>query len=280
MNMNLRVIILLCAGWVMLPGAYALSSLGIVNDMLRSMDGIRTLKYRFVKEERFKGKMEKKEMLVKYRRQPFAVSLYFYEPDGGMKVLFVDGQNNNQAKIHLNKTLLSWLEPNMDPLSKSMRKGEHHSLMDSGLEFTRKLLTHLRERALAENRFEELCRYEGEVVWDNRKCYKLLLQYPDFKWESYRLKQGESIEGIARQQHLNPYMILEKNKLSWYDKAKAGDEILIPNIYAQKVWLYVDQINHMPVYQEVHDEHGLFERYQYVLLLVNPQLEPEAFDWQ
>ncbi len=264
----------------LVPTTQAQTNRQVLTQMLSALQQVQTLKYRFVKEERFAGKMEKKEMLVHYRKQPFSLSLYFYEPNPGMQVWYQEGKNNNQAHIHLASRWLAWLQPDMDPQSKGMRKGEHHTLLESGLEFTRKLIFHLKERADKEDRFDELCKYEGEITWDNRKCHKLLLQYPNFTWEKYTLKPGESIETLARRLYLNPYLILERNGFSWYDKARPGDQIMIPNIYAKRVYLYVDKINLMPIYQEVHDDQGIFEKYSYILLLVNPSIDDKVFSWE
>ena len=85
---------------------------------------------------------------------------------------------------------------------------------------------------------------------------------------------------IARKLNLSEYMILEKNKLSNYTSVKAGQTIKVPNMYAKKVVLYIDKINLMPIYQEVHDDQGMFEEYHYINLIVNPVLDADDFSKQ
>lgn len=248
----------------------------IPDESLLAMEKIQTLKYRLVKKERIKGEMKKGEIQVKYHKKPFKVYIYVYDPKPGVEILYVQGENNNKAHVNPNN-FLSVLDPNLDPMGKMLRKDEHHTILETGFEFSRNLLTNLRKRANDEDRYDEYCEYKGEVTWANRSCHKLLLTYPDFKWETYTVKKGESVIDIAKDRNLNEYMILEKNKLSWYDKVSEGQKIQIPNIYAPKVIIYIDKILKLPIYQEVHDEQGLFEIYEYHGLIVNPNIPSEEF---
>lgn len=75
-------------------------------------------------------------------------------------------------------------------------------------------------------------------------------------------------------------MILEKNKLLWYDKISERQKILIPNIFAKKVILFINKINKilkLPIYQEVYDDMELFQVYEYHGVIVNPTIQPEEF---
>lgn len=254
-----------------------LTSRIIADESLASMDKVKTLKYRLVKRERIKGVMKEGEIQVKYQRSPFKVYIYIYSPKPGVEILYNQGENGNKASINPNNFLLNVLDPNLDPMGKTLRKDEHHTILETGFEFTRLLLTALKKRADEEKRFDELCKYEGEVTWANRACYKMLLTYPNFAWEEYTVKKGETLIEIARSKNLNEYMILEKNKLSWYDKVSEGQTILIPNIFAKKVILYVDKLLKLPIYQEVHDDMGLFEVYEYHGVIVNPAIPAEEF---
>lgn len=249
----------------------------IAEESLAAMDRIKTLKYRLVKKERIKGVMKEGEIQVKYQRNPFKVYIYVYSPKPGVEILYNHGENGNKASINPNNFFLNILDPNLDPMGKTLRKDEHHTILETGFEFTRLLLTALKKRADEEKKFDELCKYEGEITWANRACYKLLLSYPTFAWEEYTVKKGETLIDIARNFNLNEYMILEKNKLAWYDKVSEGQTILIPNIFAKKVILYIDKLLKLPIYQEVHDDVGLFEIYEYHGVIVNPVITAEEF---
>lgn len=254
-----------------------ISSRTIADESLAAMDRVNTLKYRLIKKERIKGVMKESEIQVKYQRNPFKVYIYVYSPKPGVEILYNHGENGNKAHINPNNFFLNMLDPNLDPMGKTLRKDEHHTLYETGFEFTRLLLTALKKRADDEKNFDKLCKYHGEITWANRPCYMLLLSYPNFSWEEYTVKKGETLIDIAKNKNLNEYMILEKNKLSWFDKVNEGQKILIPNIFAKKVILYIDKILKLPIYQEVYDDVGLFEVYEYHGVILNPTIQPEEF---
>src|SRR5690606_32084308 len=99
----------------------------------------------------------------------------------------------------------------------------------------------------------------------------------DYKWEPYTVKKGETIDKIAKENNLYGFTILEKNKLGWYTSVKEGQVIQVPNIYAKKVVLYIDQLHKLPIYQEVYDDQGLLSIYEYHSLVINPVIAAEEF---
>ena len=249
----------------------------LAEDMLAKMATVKTLKYRLYKKERLNGKYRISEIQVKYQKAPFACYLYMYTPDAGVEVLYKDGVNDGKAFVNPNKKLVSFIDFDFDPMGKTLRKDEHHTLFENGFEYMRGILKAVMRVADEEGKYDEYCVVEGEVDFKGRKCHKVVLQYPPFAWKDYKVLAGEDLVKIARKFNLSEYMIMEKNKLSSYASVKAGQTIKIPNIYAKKVIFYVDKINLMPIYQEVHDDQGLFEEYQYFNLIVNPTLAANDF---
>jgi len=250
----------------------------LAEDMLAKMATIQTLKYTLYKKERFGTKFRESEIEVKYRKSPFACYVYFYKPDPGMEVLLVENQNDGKAWVNPNKKVLNFLDLDFDPYGKTMRKDEHHTLYENGFEYTRTLLKHSIEVADKEGKFDEYYTLDGETNFNGRACFKVILEYPPFKWQSYTVKEGEDLVKIARRLFLNEYIIMEKNNLSFYYSVKAGQRIEIPNMFARKVILYVDKINLLPIFQQVFDEKGLFEEYHYKNLILNPSFAPKDFD--
>lgn len=274
---NLMILALALASLTAPVQAQTMTNRKIADDVITALGKVNTLKYRMIKKERIKGVMKTGEIQVKYQKSPFKVYVYIYAPKPGVELLFVTGMNNNKAYVNPNSFFLNMLDPDLDPKGKTLRKDEHHTLYESGFEFTRNLLIAMRKKADSEGRFDEYCKYEGDLKWDGRDCYKILLQYPDYKWENYTVKEGENVDKIARDRNLYGYTILEKNKLSWYTSVKAGQVIQIPNIYARKVVLYVDRIHKLPIYQEVYDDNGLLSVYEYHSVLINPTIADEEF---
>jgi outer membrane lipoprotein-sorting protein len=261
-------------------GSYAQTQVNarkLAEDMLAKMAMIKTLKYRMYKKERLNGKYRESELDAKYHKSPFKIYMYMYSPDPGVEVLYVDGANDGKAFVNPNKKILSFLDLDFDPLGKTLRKDEHHTIFESGFEYMRGILKSVMKVAEEEGKFDEYCNVQGEVNFNGRPCHKVLLQYPKFQWIDYKVKSGEDVIKIARAKSLSEFMIMEKNKLSNYTSVKAGQTIKIPNIYAKKVILYIDKLYLLPVFQEVHDDIGMFEEYHYKNLIVNPAIPETEF---
>ena len=252
----------------------------LAEDMLAKMAMVKTLKYRMYKKERLNGKYRESDMQIKYQKSPFACYMYMYSPDAGVEVLYKEGVNSGKAYVNPNKKLVSFIDFDFDPMGKTLRKDEHHTLFENGFEYMRGILKAVMRVADEEDKYDEYCVVEGEVNFKGRQCHKVLLQYPKFAWKDYTVQSGEDLVKIARNLNLSEYMILEKNKLSNYTSVKAGQTIKVPNMYAKKVVLYIDKINLMPIYQEVHDDQGMFEEYHYINLIVNPVLDADDFSKQ
>lgn len=261
-----------------LPASAQINNRKLAEDMLAKMAQIKTLKYRLYKKERMlDGKYRESELQVKYRKSPFACYLYMYSPDPGVEVLYVEGVNNNKAFVNPNKKMVSFIDFDFDPMGKTLRKDEHHTVFENGFEYMRGILKAAMRIADEEGKFDEYFQVEGETNFKGRQCHKVLLTYPNFKWIDYKVQPGEDLVKIARKLHLSEFMILAKNKLGWYSNVKAGQVIKVPNIYAKKVIFYVDKINLMPIFQQVYDDEGMFEEYHYINLLINVPIPDEEF---
>ena len=70
---------------------------------------------------------------------------------------------------------------------------------------------------------------------------------------------------------------MEKNNLGYGAKVNKGTVIKIPNAFAKKVEIYIDKENNLPIYQIVHDEKGVFEKFEFKNLKINPSLSSGEF---
>lgn len=261
-----------------LPVSAHVANRKLAEDMLAKMAVVKTLKYRLYKKERLAdGKFRESEMQIKYRKAPFACYIYMYSPDPGVEVLYSDGVNGNKAFVNPNKKIVSFIDFDFDPMGKTLRKDEHHTLFENGFEYMRGILKATMKIADDEGKFDEYYKIDGEVNFKGRQCHNVTLNYPTFKWIDYKVQAGDDLVKIARKLNLSEYMILAKNKLGWYTSVKAGQVIKVPNIYAKKVIFYVDKVNLMPIFQQVYDDAGLFEEYHYINLLVNVPIPDAEF---
>ncbi|MFN6944957.1 MAG: LysM peptidoglycan-binding domain-containing protein, partial [Cytophagaceae bacterium] len=196
-----------------------------------------------------------------------------YAPNEGVELLYIHGENKNRALVNPNG--FPYMNLNFDPYSSTLRKNNHHTLHEVGFDYINDIISNMVEKSGDD--FNKYFKYLGDTIVNGRNCYKILIDYVDFAYYNYTIKAGENITDIAYRLHLSDYMILEINNLSDYTSAKAGTVIKLPNVYARKTYLCIDRINYMPILQEMHDEKGLFSKYEFLNLQINPVIAPEEF---
>ncbi len=241
--------------------------------MLASIANVKTLKYHFWKQERMKGKMEIGEQDVKMNAKPLKAYLYNYLPNNGAEVLFLVGQNENKAFV--NPNAFPYVNLNLDPLGDILRKGQHHTLYELGFEYTGGLLKDTYNKFSP--KLNEYCTIDGSVNYAGRDCWKVEMENKDYKYLNYTVLPGEDLIKIAKKHWLSEYLLMENNGLRSYDAVKAGQVIKIPNSYSKKVILYIDKQNHLPIYQILFDDKGVFAEYKYSNLILNPTFADDEF---
>lgn len=241
----------------------------VIDQMLESIDDIKTLRYNLKISERINGKMINMESFVKLQTSPRKLYLYLKGPE----VLWVEGQNNGNALV--NPNAFPYMNLNLDPYGSLMRKDQHHTIHEMGFSYLKDVLGAMVVKA--GDKFDKYFSYTGEDKFNNRPCQKIFISYPEFTYAPYTVKKGENLVTIARRLKVSEYMILEKNKLSDYYGVKEGQVIQVPNAYAKTVLLYVDKQLNLPVSIKIFDDKGLFESYDYYNLIVNSKIADEEF---
>lgn len=247
--------------------AMAQNASDIVNKMISAVSAGKTFEYTMKQTERIDGKIYKNAIFTKVNESPKKVFIDNIEGDNkGVQVLYVKGERDNKALIN------KLFGVKLSPFNNLIRKNQHHTILESGFSLLLNSVKDAKTRATAEGKFNEVFKYEGTVTYDGRACYKLVLNDPTFTYVNYTIASGESLYSISMKKRVCEQLIIEKNNLSGFGSAKAGSTILIPSSYAKKTILYIDKATNYPVYQEMYDEKGLFEKYEFYNLKINPSL--------
>ncbi len=242
----------------------------ILKNIFASIANIKTLRYNLQCNERIKGKIHHTESQVKLQIHPRKIYLSLKGPE----ILWVQGEDNEDALV--NPDAFPYISLNLDPFGLLMFKNQHHTIHEMGMHYLEDIMKD--GLVKAENNIDKHFVILGEEVYNGHHCYRLSITFPDFSWENYIVKEGETIISIARRLYVSEYMVLEKNPVaSWYDDIKAGQVILVPNVYAKLTLLLIDKESFLPLKNEVFDDKGLFETYEYLNLQVNLPISPEEF---
>jgi hypothetical protein len=245
-------------------------SIEMLNNILKSISNVKTLRYDLQRSERVKGKMNFTASKVKLQVSPRKM----YISIDGQEVLWTEGTNNGNALI--NPGTFPYINLNLDPMGSLMRKNQHHTIHELGMEYLAEIL-----KNGMKHYGEELYKHFvvlGEEKYMGRLCYKLSVAFPDFTWNPYIVKKGETIITIASKMRVSEYMILEKNpEAGWYNDIVEGQVIQVPNAYAKLFLLMIDKELMLPISEKIYDDKGLFETYEFYNLQVNSTFSPEEF---
>jgi hypothetical protein len=242
----------------------------LIRNVFSSIDNLKTLRYSLQCNERIKGRMQHTESKVKLQIAPRKLYLYIK----GIEVLWCEGTNNGNALV--NPGSFPYINLNLDPFGSLMRKDQHHTIYEMGYQYLEDILKDGLRRV--GDKIDKSFIFLGEEKYNGRVCYKLSITFPDFAWNSYTVKKGETLITIARKLHVSEYMVLENNpKLGWYNDVKEGEVIQVPNAYAKLTLLLIDKEYMLPVNNKVFDDKGLFETYEYSDMQVNKPIDQKEF---
>lgn len=277
---NSKVTSLIFAIAIFLSGLFSFQSQGqispadIVRQMSASIEKINSLKFKMKKKERVNGKILTGEQDVKFVRNPKKIYTKVIAPNKGVEVLYVEGKNKNYA--YVNPNAFPYITLSLDPYGSIMRKNNHHTVHEVGFDYINDIVTHIKEKS--GSNFDKYFKYIGDTVFNNRKCFKLLIDYIPFAYVDYTVKPGEDLKDIAYKLFVSDYMILSINKdIDDYDDVEAGQVIKVPNAYSRKTYLYIDQQTFLPIVQIMYDDKGLFAQYEFYDLEINPVIPDEEF---
>ncbi len=246
----------------------------LFDKMMVSITSLKTLKFRLIKNERMMdGKMAPGDQIVKMNVTPFKCYLKIAKPNEGAEVLYVKGTNSENALV--NPNAFPYINLNLDPYGDILRKDQHHTIHELGFLYTGDLLKDAHDRYKA--KIDEFMKNEGIIKWDNRDCYKIVLDNKEYKLIDYTVLPGEDLIKIARKKKVGEYNLLEINGLKSYTSVKAGQVIKVPITYAKKIIAYIDKQTYLPIYQELYDTKGLLATYEYHNLVINPVITSEEF---
>lgn len=273
MTFRLNVTFAIILVFPTLIAAQDLSIPDFMNKIFDAAKKVRSLTYTMKKTERFNGKMIFQITHVKYNAEPLQVYLKQEHPTKGLEVLYPKYATSKKAVINPNK--FPWFNITADPDGGIMRDDQHHSIRESGYYYFMDILSFLYKKYNT----SALISIGRDSVWNGDSCYTVTFDNRYFTYTIDTIKKDENIIDLARRNHIPEYMILELNKnIDDYNDVNEGQILNIPNDYARGMKLIVKKDSYLPLITEVYDDKGMYEKYEYHNLVVNPELISEEFD--
>jgi hypothetical protein len=254
--------------------AQQLSPKEMLEKVIMAMDKVGSARYTLKKTERIKGKLIESENKVKLQLSPHKIYLLSSYPNSGAEVLWRKGENSDNVLVSPNR--FPYITISLSPFSGLLRQAQHHTILDLGFGYMSNVLkSYIRKFG---QKFFSTASLDGEVVWNSKRYYKLLIENSSFAHINYTVKKGDNLPKLASSFFVNDYMIMDNNpKISDYDDIKEGQQIKIPNAYAQKIIFYIDKETFLPLMQAIYDDKGLYEKFEISNLILNPHIPPVEF---
>ncbi len=249
----------------------------IMNKMIKSIESHKAYTYTLQNNERIVNMKELRggEIATKVNVKPLKVYMKMLaEPNKGVEILYVEGERNNKALVNPGK----WLPTiSLNPYGNLLTKDEHHTILTAAFDVVKKIVSEGMKNADAQGRFDEIFKYAGDVTWNGKACYKIVIEDNTWGYTTYKAVKGENISTIAAKLSISEYSFTELDGIKNYDEDLGGKTLKVPTAYAKKTIFYIDKENNLPIFQEMSDDKGIFERYQFFNLVVDPQFKSNEF---
>lgn len=250
---------------------------GIINKMISAINAHKGSKFTMKRLERLVGKsgLHGGDIYTKMNVNPYKVYMKMVtDPNKGTEVLYVTGEREGKALV---KSGGLFFNVKLSPFSSLMTKEQHHTCLSAGFPIVAKIIGDGVKRADAEKRFDDVFKYVGDVTWANRNCYKILIEDPSWKITTYTAQKGDNMYTIASRLLIPEYSLVELNGVKNFEEKLEGRTLKVPTSYAKKTILYIDKETNFPIMQEMYDDKGIFERYEYFNVVINPPFTGNEF---
>ena len=272
------VFLLLLSIFIIISGNLSAQSVrSTLDKMYIAIGSLQTMSYDMTSQERIGKRIEIRNSKFKIQVSP--KKLYMKNQDSGVELLYVAGWNNNKPFINPNG--FPYVNVSFDVNSPKVRNDGHHPITHAGFSYLYAQVKNT-EKKLAANgqKLEDIITIAGDYTWNGKSCTKLILDNPDFQFISYTCTQSESLLSLCERINVSEYLVMEKNNMGYGANVTKGMVLKVPNAFAKKAELYIDKSSGIPIYQVVYDDKGVFEKYEFKNLKINPSFNSAEFTTQ
>ncbi|PKP23089.1 MAG: hypothetical protein CVU05_01155 [Bacteroidetes bacterium HGW-Bacteroidetes-21] len=250
-------------------------ALTIARDMIKVISEISTLKMNMESVERIDDQYVTVRFKIKRRHNPLEIYYYRTFPDAGVEVLL---NRNSKGKLWVNPGGFPWTTLELDIHSPLVRDKQHHSIYEAGFEYFTVILSGLLKKYATE--LNTAISYIAKEKIGNKNCHKIKFDNKNYKLYDYKTIQIETPLTLAAKLKISEYKILELNTSikSFQTKIPAGTLLKLPNDYAKEMILWIEEKTSLPVKMEISDEKGLYEKYSFADIIINPEFATNEFE--
>ena len=259
-------------------GSYDAGALAALDAMSAAADKLQDYTMQLVKRELLEKELSDPETLVVKWQRPQRI--YLHEIAGtfkGQEVLYAPGWNKNRIKVH--KGSFPDITLNLDPYGNLAMGHAHHPVPEVSLVRLVALVAD-NVRRLQAKKFGSVSALGEETLWGRRAAKIEVLAPPTGTTPT--IEKGQTLWDVARASGQDMYVILHANRRRGWTQAdhpKPGDAVIVPEFYAGRMTLWVDDELRLPLQIDLYDHDGrLYEHYEHHDLAVGVGLKDADFD--
>lgn len=247
----------------------------LINNMINAIEEHNHIEFVMIRNERNDKGFTYGEFYAKVQNEPFKLYIKNEVPKKGSEILYIKGENDDKALVNPNS--FPYISISLAPENSLLLAGGHHCVKETGFKFMSNMFKQYQKNY--GNKLYEIMQYEGVYNWNQRKCHKISITYPDYQKLNYRAKEGENLFSISRKKLLNVDKLRTYNPdIDDTESLDEGQTIIINNVYAKKAVVFIDKENYFPIYQVIYDEEGIYEKYKYTNLKLNVNFSQQEFE--
>jgi outer membrane lipoprotein-sorting protein len=257
---------------------YDAEALAALEAMEKAAAGTNDTTMRLVKRELRGTTLTPEETIVIKWQRPQRIYLHeLAGPREGQEVLYAPGWNKNKIRVH--KGSFPDFNVNLDPYGTMAMANSHHPVPEISLVRLVDLVLDNVRRARAKN--VGSLTYVGDETVFGRPTVKLEATTPPIG-KTPTIAKGETLWDISKATGQSMYVILHANRArKWRqaDHPERGDAVIVPDFYAGRLVLWIDDELQLPLQIDLYDHEGkLYEHYEHHDLEINVGLTDADFD--
>lgn len=250
----------------------AQNPVALCKEMFAAIAAAENITMKMESHERIGSKYETTKFFVKRSRKPQNIYYRQYYPKDGAEVLL-----KKDGKLWVNPGTFPWVTMELDVYSSLLLKNQHHTILEAGFDFFALVLSELVKSH--SDSLTQLIKLQGLEKVNDTQCYKIAFSNPGYRHYIYTLNKDETAKQLESRLKIPGYKICELNKISSVTQViAAGTKLTLPNEYAKGLVLWLDKDSKLPARMEIYDEKGLYERYTFSNVVVNPVFKANEFE--
>ncbi|MFN8276176.1 MAG: DUF1571 domain-containing protein [Chitinophagales bacterium] len=278
--MNKRSIVIFACAFLALSSFRVADSPArkVVNDMLAAIGKVKGYTYTMQGTERLKSTGNLRTNIIQTKVNVNPLKIYckiLSDPNKGTELLYAKGERGEKVRVNPGKYLPT---VSLAATSGLLTKDQHHTVLTSGFNIVSQILNDAVKRSDAQGKFDQVFRLEGEVKFQGKDCYKLVIDDPTYSVTTKTGQAGENLYTFCKRLLISEYSVMELNpEIKNHDNDVSGKTLKVPTSFARKSVLLIDKETNFPVSQEMSDTKGVFEKYEYTNLVLNPMFKADEF---